>query len=238
MTSPDSRDAAIEQLRHVFEERTERFVRFDEVRRRVDALLLARTMESYRRLLDGAGLLPLGERRILDVGSGRNEFLVACRQDWGHCGEGLCGIDLMPDRVEAGLKQYPYLTLVCGSADRLDWPDASFDLVHQGMLLTSILDPALLKSIVAEMRRVTRPGGYVLWYDFVWNPVNKAARGIGLSEMRGYFPGWPMVARRRVTVAPPIARRLCRIWPPLVGAVEACRVLNLWELVLLQKPEK
>ena len=232
----DQREQTLDQLRGEFSRRTERFDRFDDVRRRVDAQLLARTFNWYDRLLERNGLLPLDDRAILDVGSGRNEFLVACRERWGHAGSQLCGIDLMPDRVAKGLAEHPYLTLKSGSADRLEWPDATFDLVHQSMLLTSILNLQLLADIVAEMRRVTRPGGCLLWYDFVWNPTNPAARGITLGELRGHFAGWRLIDRQRITVAPPLARRLCRLNPALVGLVESCKVLNFWELVLLEKP--
>lgn len=234
--SPDERDAALDQIRGEYTRRTERFDRLDERRRRIDAQLLERTMQSYGQIFERNGLLPLGDRAVLDVGSGRNEFLVACRERWGHTGTMLCGVDLMPDRVEKGLAEYPYLTLKCGSADRLDWPDASFDLVHQSMLLTSVLNDHLVAGIVAEMSRVTRPGGLMLWYDFVWNPTNRAARGISLGALRRHFAGWRLVDRRRITVAPPVARRLCRISPRWVDLAESLRVLNLWELVLLEKP--
>lgn len=231
-----SRQQALESIREEYARRTERWDHRDASRRAADERLLARTLRSYGALLERNGLLPLGDRKVLDVGSGRNEFLVACHEQWGHTGDDLCGIELMPDRVERGLADYPYLTLRCGSADQLEWADGTFDLVHQGMLLTSILEPALAEAIVAQMIRVTRPGGYVLWYDFVWNPVNRKTRGIPLGDLRRSFPGWQLVDHRRITVAPPIARRLSRLWDPLVGGLERLRVLNLWELALLRKP--
>jgi ubiquinone/menaquinone biosynthesis C-methylase UbiE len=142
----------------------------------------------------------------------------------------------LSERVEQGLRQAPYLKLTCGSADELPWPDGRFDLVHQGMLLTSILDVPLRQRIVDEMIRVTRPGGHVLWYDLIWNPVNRAAQGISLRQVWAYFVAWELVARRRVIVAPPLARRLARIGEPLIGLVEALRIVNFLELVLLRKP--
>jgi hypothetical protein len=57
-----------------------------------------------------------------------------------------------------------------------------------------------------------------------------------LKRVMSYFPDWALVRRRRITVAPPIARGLSRLSERLVGLLEACRILNLYELVLLRKP--
>ena len=235
-TADGDRQQILSDIRAEYARRTERWNEFDEARRQANATLLEYTLRAYDRLLSRNGLLPLGDRSVLDVGCGRNEVLVACRERWGQTAPELCGIDLLSERVAAGVRDAPYLRLVAGSADRLPWGDEQFDLVHQAMLLTSIVDAEFRRRIVAEMCRVTRPGGWVLWYDFVWNPTNRAAQGIGLQAMRAYFGDWRLVDRQRVTVAPPLARLLSRVWAPLVGVVERCRVLNFWELALLRKP--
>lgn len=235
-TAAADRDQALDQVRREYERRTERYHNFDPNRRRADQRIVERTLAAYESLLRQAGLFPLGARSLLDVGCGRMEFLVKCREDFGQAGATLAGADLMADRIEQGQRDFPYLELRCTSADQLPWPDGAFDIVHQSMLLTSVLDDVLRRRIAADMARVTRSGGYLLWYDFVWNPVNRRARGIGLRELRELFPGWQLLARRRVTLAPPLSRVLTRIWDPLVDWVEACRVFNLWELALLRKP--
>lgn len=238
MADAPQRDAVLDEVRKEYTRRTDRFDAQSPRQREIFDRLVGRRHLQYERLLRDHGLLPLGSRKVLDVGCGRNEWLVACRQQWGQTDEALCGIELMPDRVAEGRRQHPYLRLECGSADRLPWSDARFDLVHQGMLLSSILDEPLSRRIVSEIHRVTRPGGYVLWYDFVWNPGNRRARGISLAQVKEYFPGWRLVDRRRVTLAPPLARLLIRLGDPLVDLAEACRVLNFWILALLQKPEE
>ncbi|MEZ6070291.1 MAG: class I SAM-dependent methyltransferase [Pirellulales bacterium] len=231
------REAAVEEIRREYARRTDRFDQFADARHRDDHRIWCRTMASYQQMLDRCGLLPLGARDVLDVGCGRMEWLEKCRNDWGHdVSARLAGLDLMADRIEEGRRRHPDFQLECGSADALPWPDGSFDLVHQSMLLTSVLDEPLRRGIISEMIRVTRPGGHVLWYDFVWNPVNRAARGIGLRELKSCFADWTVSDRRRVTMPPPLSRPLGRLFPPLVSAIEAVRVLNLWELVLLRKP--
>ena len=230
------RDAALAEIRDEYARRTDRFEALDPAGRWMFDRLMARRHREYARLLARNGLAPLGERRVLDVGSGRNEWLLACRQEFGHTGDDLCGIELLPERVAAGRAAFPYLKLQAGSADALPWDDARFDLVHQGMLASSIADDELRRRIVTEMRRVTRPGGHVLWYDFIWNPLNRAARGISLGEAREYFGGWRLVDHCRATLAPPVARRLIRVWEPLADWLERAGVLNCWELALFEKP--
>lgn len=230
------REAVLSEIREEYARRTDRWNALNPTERRVFDLLMDRRHRAYERMLRRGGLLPLADRKILDVGAGRNEWLVECRNRWGQTADELCGIELLPERVEQGLAAYPFLQLVAGSADHLPWPDNTFDLVHQGMLLSSIPDEALRQRVVAEMRRVTSPGGYVLWYDFVWNPVNRATVGISRQQVREYFAGWKIIDCERATLAPPLARRLVRIWEPLADLAESMRALNFWELALFQKP--
>ncbi len=238
MTEPESPGQRNDVLQRAHDEyaRRQRRLETNERLRRSNARIRERTARRYARVLDRAGLLPLGERRVVDVGCGDGDFLVRCRRDWGHSGEGLAGIDLMEDRIEALGAAMPELDLRTGSADALPWPDESFDLAHQSMLLSSVLDEALREAIAAEMGRVVKPGGWVLWYDFIWNPFNRATVSMPMRRIRGYFPGWSVLERKRVSLPPPISRPLLRVSERLVGALEACKVFNLWHLVLLRKP--
>jgi hypothetical protein len=86
------------------------------------------------------------------------------------------------------------------------------------------------------MWRVLRPGGAVLSYDFRFQGRNPAVKAIHPREIRALFPEGTFM-HRRVTLAPPIARRLAR-WSWL-----ACELLHVipWlrthDLVLIQKAE-
>src|SRR5690606_10737879 len=62
--------------------------------------------------------------------------------------------------------------VVVGDVLALDFPDASFDVVHAHQVLQHVADPV---GALREMRRVCRPGGYVAARDgdygaFVWYP--------------------------------------------------------------------
>ena len=90
----------------------------------------------------------------------------------------------------------------------LPWPDASFDLVSQFTVFSSILDPAVKQQVAAEMRRVVRPGGKILWYDLrKSNPMRPVCGGLSRAEHKPnwLFPGCA-IRFRNATLAPPVAR--------------------------------
>ena len=173
---------------------------------------------------------------VLDMGCGSGNFLLRCRNEWGQKSAPLAGIDLMESRIENLKRKAPFLDVHTGSADELPWDDNLFDLAHQSMLFSSVLDEKLRRDIAREMQRIIKPGGRVLWYDFIWNPMNKSSVGIPFSLVRSYFPDWVIEQHRRITLPPPIARPLLRISESLVTVLEACRIFNCFELILLRKP--
>ena len=109
-----------------------------------------------------------------------------------------------------------------GNAANCHGPTRSFDIVSQFTVFTSILSPELRRAIAAEMIRVTRPGGVVLWYDFrVNNPRNDQVRRVGARELRELFPGCE-VHLRPTTLAPPVARRLVPLsWTAVASCLKS-----------------
>jgi ubiquinone/menaquinone biosynthesis C-methylase UbiE len=94
-----------------------------------------------------------------------------------------------------------------GNAADLPWPDASFDIVSQFTTFTSILAASDRERAAEEVHRVLRPDGTLVWYDFWVNPTNKNTRPISAAGVRRLFPGF-VGTIRRLTLAPPIARRI------------------------------
>ncbi len=97
------------------------------------------------------GLDPLQSRRILEVGCGTGHWLRQFIQ-WGASPENLTGVDLLEGRVtQAKRLCSSHVKIHRANAASLDFADASFDLVFQGTVFTSILDSELK----AQLRRVT-----------------------------------------------------------------------------------
>ena len=165
------------------------------------------TLRSCIRALVSEGMFPLDGRLIADIGCGRGQWLTEFLQ-WGAYGCDLCGIDLDEERIQVARRRIASADLRVGDASRLPWPDATFDLLTQFTLLTSVLDAGMKWQIAAEMLRVVKPDGLILWYDFRCNnPLNPNVRGIAAKEIRSLFPGC-VVRLESVTLAPPAARRV------------------------------
>ncbi len=143
--------------------------------------------------------------RILDIGCGAGHELVKWQLLVAEAR--LCGIDLLEARLNNGRQRYPYLPLLWGDASALPLQDETFDVVMQFTVFSSILDGSLRQSVAREMKRVLKPGGIVLWYDYWLNPTNAQTVGMTLRQVRKLFPEFEMRVRR-VTLAPPLARFL------------------------------
>jgi SAM-dependent methyltransferase len=166
------------------------------------------------RLLDRYRMMPLAGKKILEVGCGTGKWLrdlVA----WGADPELLFGVELLEASVARARRLCPgTVTIECGSAASLSFPAQSFDIVLQATMFTSVLDGVMRQAIAAEMLRVLRPGGLIIWYDFFFkNPRHSYVRPVTRAEIQTLFPGCSLDLRR-VSLAPPLARLLApRAWP-------------------------
>jgi len=187
-------------------------------------------------LLVRNGVFPLGEARILDVGCGDGEWLVDL-ESWGATQSKLAGIDLDQKRVARAKQRLREADIRLGEGAGLPWADDSFDLVVQSMMFTSILDDTMRRKVAGEMARVLAPGGAILWYDFFRdNPGNSDVRGVRAEEIRRLFPEF-RISLRRVTLAPPISRRLAPISWIAAAALERFRGLNSHYIGLLRRED-
>jgi ubiquinone/menaquinone biosynthesis C-methylase UbiE len=160
------------------------------------------------RVLTRYGCLPAGDKTVLEIGCGAAHWLREFVK-WGFAPANVVGLDLLPDKISAARKLSPEtLTLKCCSASKLEFRDATFDIVLQSMVFTSVLDTKLRQQIAGEMMRVLKPSGLVLWYDFyINNPKNHDVRGVKRKELYQLFPGC-RIDLTRITLAPPLTRVL------------------------------
>ena len=100
------------------------------------------------------------------------------------------------------------VSIVYRNAAELAFPDATFDLVVQFTVFTSVLDSLTKQQMASEMLRVVKDNGFILWYDFhVNNPWNPDVRGIKRREISQLFPGC-RIKLQRLTLVPPLVRLL------------------------------
>lgn len=175
-------------------------------------------------------------RRVLEVGCGTGQWLRQLVQ-WGARPEDIAGVELLPERAASARALCPQgVRIDCGSATELRFPDASFDVVIQITLFTSVLDAESRARIAGEMRRVLRPGGLVAWYDFrVNSPRNPDVRGITRRELRQLFPGWHVRARS-LTLIPPLARTIAPRSPLLCELLAGVPFLCTHTLASITSP--
>jgi ubiquinone/menaquinone biosynthesis C-methylase UbiE len=191
-------------------------------------------------------LARLSELRILDVGCGTGQWLVDL-ETWGASRERLAGIDLVQARVEsartrlAGRRSETGTVLAAGADIRvgdtreLPWKDRTFDVVLHSMMISSILDEAARRTAAREMARVASGTGIILWYDFfVDNPRNRNVRGVRKREIERLFPEF-VLDLRRVTLLPPLARRVAPRALLVAELLEGATVLNTHLLGTLQR---
>ncbi|HEY3379607.1 MAG TPA: class I SAM-dependent methyltransferase [Armatimonadota bacterium] len=169
-------------------------------------------------LLTACGWYDLSAIEALDVGCGAGGWLRTL-MEWGVPAEQLHGIDLLRDRVEAAQQLAPHMDLRHASGWNIPFADASQNLVSANTVFSSILDQSARSHLASEMLRVTKPGGYVMVYDFcIADPRNPDTRGVLPSEVRRLF------ASRKIRVRslnlPPVFRRLALASPFLMAMVE------------------
>lgn len=203
--SPKSLEAAHERLRDAYARRETAVYAWQALSH---VYIIQERVRMTMAMLQVHGYGQLADLRILDVGSGQGYWVRELIQ-WGADPARLTGIDLLPERLESAARLTPAATRwVLGSGTDLPFPSGSFDLVLQSTVFSSVLEPEVRSAIAREIGRVIAPSGALLWYDFTWdNPRNPDVRGMPRGEIRRLFPGWTMDLRR-VTLAPPIARRI------------------------------
>ncbi len=175
-------------------------------------------------LLRLEGLYPLNERQILEVGCGAGGVLLEYLSYGAHPAR-LLGCDLLPKRLAEAQILMPHLALVNADGQNLPYIAQTFDLVIQSTVFSSILDDAVKRNVADEMLRVCKPGGMILWYDFWLNPTNRQTRGIRPAEIRRLFPGC-CIRLYKVTLAPPLVRRLIGVSWIVCALLEKIKVFN------------
>jgi ubiquinone/menaquinone biosynthesis C-methylase UbiE len=171
-------------------------------------LMLQEREKSLLRLLSRHDCQSLERKKILEIGCGTGDLLRDFVK-WGARPENVMGIDLLPERVAEAIHLCPNaMQIYQGNAALLEWSNNSFDIVIQSTVFTSVLDINVKRQMASEMRRVLKPDGLILWYDYyVDNPKNSDVKGVKRREIHALFPKCK-IHLQRITLAPPISRAL------------------------------
>jgi ubiquinone/menaquinone biosynthesis C-methylase UbiE len=179
------------------------------------------------------GLFDVAPLHVLEIGCGAGGILTEF-VSFGARPHNLFGVDLLPDRLCDAQKRIPGCHFYNADGQHLPFRSESFDLVIQFTALSSILDPVIRQNICQDMVRVLRPAGRILWYDFWLNPTNPQTRGIRPEEVRQLFPGCRCTFQR-ITLAPPITRKLATVSWGLCLFLESLKLFNTHYLGIIQR---
>lgn len=165
-------------------------------------------------LFSDLGLTDLTDMKLVEIGCGSGENLLEFLR-FGFLPENLTGIELLEDRAAAAAGRLPAGMIRQGDAAEIEFVPESQDIVFQSVVFSSLLDDEYQEKLAGHIWEWIKPGGGVLWYDFVYNnPRNPDVRGISFKRIHTLFPGKRFIVKR-VSLAPPVSRFVCRIHPSL-----------------------
>ncbi|WP_182525612.1 demethylmenaquinone methyltransferase [Nocardioides dongkuii] len=141
---------------------------FDAVAQRYDltndVLSLGQDRQWRRAVIDAVDPQP-GER-VLDLAAGTG----TSSQPFADRGASVVPCDFSLGMLTVGKRARPHLPFTAGDGTRLPFADGTFDAVTISFGLRNIVDP---RAGLAELRRVTRPGGRLVVCEFshpTWAP--------------------------------------------------------------------
>ena len=131
---------------------------------------------------------------VLDVATGTG---AVARELVAQKGCTVVGIDQSPEMLAEARRRAPAsVTLMEGRAEKLPFPDGTFDALTFTYLLRYVDDPG---ATLHELVRVVRPGGTIAGLEFavprgVWRPLWELYVRVGLPAAgRLLSPGWAEV---------------------------------------------
>lgn len=189
---------------------------FDGVAARYDLvndLMTGGLARAWRRAVVAA-VAPKPGDRILDLAAGTG----TSSKPFAEAGATVVAADLSLGMLQVGRERQPSLTFVNADALALPFADAAFDTVTISFGLRNVEDT---EAALAELRRVTRPGGRMVICEFstpVFPPMRWAYHEVALKVL-------PLVARTGASnpEAYHYLAESIRAWPAQAPLAEAMR---------------
>lgn len=160
---------------------------FDGVARRYDLVnsVLSLGQDRWWRWAVTRAVDARSAERVLDLAAGTGTSSAPLRAD----GAFVVPCDFSLGMLRVGKRARPELPFVAGDGLRLPFADASFDAVTISLGLRNVADP---RTALAELLRVTRPGGRLVACEFS-TPTVAPCRTVYLEYLMRLLPG---MARR------------------------------------------
>lgn len=122
-----------------------------------DVLSLGQTRRWRRIVVDAVGALP--GQRVLDLAAGTG----TSSEPYADAGVNVVACDFSLGMLKVGKRRRPDIDFVAGDATNLPFEDNSFDASTISFGLRNVNEP---KKALAEMLRVTKPGGRLVIAEF------------------------------------------------------------------------
>jgi len=153
----------------------------------------------------------LSTKKMIEIGAGGGGNLLFFNL-LGVKWKNIYANELLEERYRALCERLPSSTCILGDALDLKYHE-TFDIVFQSTVFTSILDQDFRKQLASKMFDMLKPGGIIISYDFTYNnPKNKDVLKLTKNDIKKLFPQCRKIQFKRVTLAPPISRRIGRFY--------------------------
>lgn len=153
----------------------------------------------------------LSDLKLLEIGagSGHNALMF---EKMGIQLKNISFNELLEDRIAVIKNSFPNNKLYPGDAITLNFEER-YDIIFQSTVFTSILRDQDRKALANKMWELLKPGGIILWYDFIYNnPNNPDVKKVSVAEVKELFGAAKSWRVKKVTLAPPIGRKVGKFY--------------------------
>ncbi|MFT4036688.1 MAG: class I SAM-dependent methyltransferase [Thermomicrobiales bacterium] len=139
---------------------------FDAIADIYDGVFATHVQEHYLRRRVGYIRKHAPAATAIDIGAGTGVLA----ERLADTGMEITALDPFPGMLEQLRRRRPGIETVVANGEAIPFPDDEFDLAYSVAVMHHIAEPAKVRRTLAEMVRVTRPGGHILIWDH--NPRN------------------------------------------------------------------
>lgn len=176
------------------------YSRFSELER---AIKLKQIVKEFLTVTDNTTILEVG------AGQGGNIPLL---KEIGFTNNTIFVNEILAERIAHVKNNYPEIKIFEGNALEINF-NRKFDCVFQSTVFTSILSEDDRVKLANKMWDLLNPGGIILWYDFIYNnPSNPDVKKVSSSDVKKLFPSATKYKIVKVTLAPPVGRRVGKLY--------------------------